>query len=286
MSGIIGLTAALVIEQIYRELEVDTSDATRYYSGEFNMKAIALAWLHAANQVQGLVRRSDIQGFVVYATSLDINSSLQVTKPEEYYTPISAYVGTKPVIISPAGQLLDREYWIDNAGAAAITMVDAGSVLQLRGDVTASDTLSLCYQRRIHPPALVADLAFTSASTIVPEATASDIAYRANVYSGAKLFELAASHALIVQSNDAAELTLTTTAGFTDSSSESVVFALPELPADYLDAMIAHTCLYLMNGEDLQGWRERSQRVNSLPRLHRPSTPRARERGLFDADSR
>lgn len=286
MSGIIGLTAALVIEQIYRELEVDTSDATRYYSGEFNMKVLALAWLHAANQVQGLVRRSDIQGFVVYATGLDINSSLQVTKPDEYYTPISAYVGTKPVIITPAGQLLDRQYWNDSSGASAITMVDAGSVLQLRGNVSASETLDICYQRRIHPPALVANMDYASASTDVVEHDGVDIAYRNGVYDGGMLFAIADSHAFTIYENTVGKVVLPAAAGVTLSDKESVVFALPELPADYIDAMIAHACLYLMNGEDLQGWRERSMRVNSLPRLHRPSTPRARERGLFDADSR
>lgn len=285
----IGMTAAMVIEQIYRELEVDLTDANRYYTGDFTMKHLATAWLVAATQVQKLVRRSDIQNFIVYSSALTIDSNLQVSKPSEFYMAISAYVGTTPVIISPPGELLDRAYWNSSSGAVGITMTESGSKLQLRGAVTSADTLLICYQRRMHPPASVQILDYAAASNTVSGNGGDDVAYRANVYEGGELFYMATTYVnKHISGSSVGGLTLSAVAGFTYNSgvNESVIFALPELPVDYVDPMIALACLYLMGGEDLNGWRERSQMLSAMPRLHRPSTPRAHTRGLFDADSR
>lgn len=284
----IGMTAAMVIEQIYRELEVDLTDATRYYTGDFTMKHLATAWLVAASQVQKLVRRSDIQNFVSYG-NFTINSSLQVYRSSvpEYYAAISAFVGDIPVIISPPGQLLDRKYWNDSNGASGITLVETDRVLQLRGNVTAGQTLEICYQRRLHPPVAIDILSYTSASTTVEPVSGGDLSYRDGVYDNAQLFYMATTYAnKTIASSTTGGLVLTANAGFTSIANESVIFALPELPVDYIDPMIALACLYLMGGEDLNGWRERSQMLSAMPRLHRPSTPRAHTRGLFDADSR
>lgn len=283
----IGMTAALAIDQIYRELEVDLTDANRYYTGSFTMKDLAVAWLHAATKVQEIVRRSDIENFIIYATDLDIDANLQVSKPDEFYTAISAFVGDKEVIIQPAGQLLDRQYWNNSSGASAITMTQTGSKLQLRGNVTAAETLDICYQRRMHPPALVEILSYVSASASVEPVSGGDIAYRAGVYDGGRLFYMATTYvAKDIESSTTGGLTLTGSAGFTSTAGESVIFALPELPSDYYDAMIARACLYLMGGEDLNGWKERAVTLSAMPRLHRPAAARVRERGLFDADSR
>lgn len=285
----IGMTAALAIDQIYRELEVDLTDANRYYMGAFTMKDLAVAWLYAANKVQEIVRRSDIENFIVYATGLDIDANLQVAKPDEFYTPISAFVGDKEVIIQPAGQLLDRQYWNNSSGASAITMTQTGNKLQLRGNVTAAETLDICYQRRMHPPAAVMALDYASASDEVATNSGGSLAYRSGVYDGGELFYMATTYAnKRISTSTTAYLILTADAGFTYGSgvNESVIFALPELPPDYNDAMIANACLYLMGGEDLNGWKERAMMLSAMPRLHRPAAARVRERGLFDADSR
>lgn len=286
----IGMTAALAIDQIYRELEVDLTDANRYYTGAFTMKDLATAWLHAATEVQKIVRRSDIENFIVYDNALDIDSNLQVTKPPEFYTAITAFInGTTPVIIQPAGQLLDRQYWGDSSGASGVTMTQTGSKLQLRGRVTASDTLWLCYQRRMHPPAGIQILDYASASNEVVTHDSADVAYRAGVYNGGKLYYMATTYvSKDIATSGTENLILTANAGFTYSAgaNESVIFALPELPSDYYDAMIARACLYLMGGEDLNGWKERAVTLSAMPRLHRPAAARVRERGLFDADSR
>lgn len=280
----VGMTASLALYQIYRELGIDTSGTDHYYSGEYTVKDVAIAWLHAASQVQKVLRRSDIEHLIVYDESLDIDGNLQVALPDQFYTPLSAFVGTKEVVISPPGALLDRVYWNNANLKDYISMVQSGSKLQLRGNVSASETLDIAYQRTIHPPAWVGNMDYDSGLTDVSESSGATIEYITNMYANGLLFNLDATNKAMYTISASADIkvAISSNPAFTDTSVESVIFALPELPTDYIDPMISLACLFLMDGEDLNGWEKRAMLPGRQPRIHRPGSPRAREVDIFE----
>lgn len=277
------MTAASVLDQIYRELEVSIAAGTHYYSGVFTVDKIAYYWNLAQLSVQPFIVQGDLDVLVRRVSGAAISSGL-VARPLDFHAMLAAKIGTSELHVDSPGSGLDKIAWRDSSfiptERASISAYSRTQFV-IRGNYDTSGTLDYIYMRKPHAPALVARMEFDEAGDTAELSAGGNLSLYEDFFAGGVLFNVTDSLKYTIESN-----TLTVIKVAEDIVADAfgkigVAFSLPEIQDEYIDAMVAKTCLLLCNGEDRNGWRERFSAPKMMGVVNVDPGPRVVQQSLW-----
>lgn len=276
-------TADEVLSQIYRELEVSIAAGTHYYSGVFTVDKVAYYWKQALISVQPLIVQSDLEPLVMRVSGVSVSTGF-VTRPSDFHVMLAAKIGTVPLHVDSPGSGLDRMAWLDPSmiptSRASISTYSKTSFV-ICGSYGASDLLSYIYLRKPHRPSVVALMDYDNDTGLVTLSNGEDVSLYEGVYLGGVLFDMDGSDKYEIITSDTGSVKADPQPP-TQTDKTTVIFALPEIPDEYIDPMIAKTCLLLCNGEDRNGWRERFAAPSMMGSVNVDPGPRVVQQTLWD----